>query len=134
MHPEAAFLAGYSFSLILIAVGLERVGRCSTDPSTSRTLAASRPPTRRTSDLEPDWPHSEVPAFHLGLAAVALAAALVIATVSAVRNIGPVELIVHASLLALIGLRIRHVMVGYRTPTRQHTTKSGNEIAPDAAR
>lgn len=104
MHPEATFLAGYSFSLTLIAVGLEWLVRRSTDPWTSRTLAACRPPTERPSHDEPDWPHSEVPAFHLGLAAVALVAALVLATVSAVRVVGPVEFVVHMALLAIVGV------------------------------
>ncbi len=119
MHPEAAFLAGYSLTLTLIAVGLEWLGRSSTDPWASRTLAACRPPTQHASEAEPDWPHSEVPAFHLGLSAVALVAAAVLAAVSAVRNVGPIELVVHAALLTLIGFRIRHVTVEYRTPLPQ---------------
>lgn len=119
MHPEAAFLAGYSLTLTLIAVGLERLGRSSTDPWASRTLAACRPPTEQQPDEQPNWPHSEVPAFHLGLSAVALVAAAVLAAVSAVRHVGSIELVVHAALLTVIGFRIRHVIVEYRIPPRQ---------------
>lgn len=119
MHPEAAFLAGYSLTLTLIAVGLEWLGRSSTDPWASRTLAACRPPIQQQPDEQPNWPHSEVPAFHLGLSAVALVAALVITTLSAVRYVGPIELGTHAALFLLIGARIRHVTVEYRTQPRQ---------------
>jgi hypothetical protein len=119
VHPEAAFLAGYSFSLTLLAVGLEWLGRRSTDPWASRTLAACRPPTHQPSSNKPDWPHSEVPTFHLGLAAVALVAALVIAALSTVRYVGAIELAAHAALLTLIGTRIRHVIVNHRNPTQK---------------
>lgn len=118
MHPEAAFLAGYSLSLTFVAVGLEWLGRRSTDPSASRTLAACRPPTQQPSHEEPDWPHSEVPAFHLGLAAVALVAALVITALSAVRHAEPIELVTHSALLVIIAVRIRHLIIECRTPTR----------------
>jgi hypothetical protein len=119
VHPEAAFLAGYSLSLTLIAAALEWLGRSTTDPWASRTLGACRPPDAHTPDEAPHWPHSEVPAFHLGLSAVALVAAVVLAAVSAVRHVGSIELVVHAALLAVIGLRIRHVIVEYRTSTQQ---------------
>ena len=63
-----------------VAVGLESLGRRSTDPWASRTLAASKPPADRPRRDGPEWPDSEVATFHLGLSAVALAAAFVITT------------------------------------------------------
>lgn len=121
MHPEAMFLAGYALSLALVAVGLEWLGRRSTDPWASRPLAACRPPTekasRQTADEGPDWPHSDVPAFHLGLAAVALTAAFVITALSTVRHAGATELAVHSALLVVISVRIRHVIIESRAPT-----------------
>ena len=118
MHPEAAFLAGYALSLTFVAVGLEWLGRRSTDPWASRTLAACRPPTERTSHDGSEWPHSEVPAFYLGLAAVALVAAFVITALSAVRHAGLTELVIHSALLVIITVRIRHVIIERRTSTR----------------
>jgi hypothetical protein len=123
MHPEAAFLAGYALALTLLAVGLEWLGRRSTDPWASRTLAACRPPTQqpaqRPSDESPDWPHSEVPAFHLGLAAVALTAAFAITALSTVRYVGTTELAVHSALLVVISVRTRHVIIESRTTMRR---------------
>lgn len=118
MHPEAAFLTGYALALTFVAVGLESLGRRSTDPWASRTLTACSPPTQQLSPEEPDWPHSEVPAFHLGLAAVALVAALVITVLSGVRHVRLTELVIHSALLVIISVRIRHVVIECRTPTR----------------
>lgn len=135
MHSEVAFLAGYSFSLTLIAIGLEWLGRRSTDPWASRTLVASRPPTSQPTSKELAWPHSEVPTFHLGMTAVALVAALVIAALSAVRYGGAMEHAVHASLLVLIGTRIRHVVGNRRNVARAETrsTKLGSQHSTSPA-
>lgn len=117
VHAEAAFLAGYALVLTFVAVVLEWLGRRSTDPWASRTLAAGRPPTHQPSHEGPVWPHSEVPAFHLGLAAVALVAAFVITALSAVRHAGPTELAIHSGLLVIVTARLRHVIIKSRTPT-----------------
>ena len=118
MHPEAAFLTGYALSLTFVAVALESLGRRSADPWASRTLTACRPPTEQPSPEELDWPHSEVPAFHLGLAAVALVAALVITALSGVRHVRLTELVIHSALLVVITVRIRHVIIECRAPMR----------------
>lgn len=118
MHAEAAFLAGYALALVLVAVGLESLGRRATDPWASRTLAACTPPDERQRDDEADWPHSEVPAFHLGLSAVAVAAAFVITTVSIVRHSGPIELVTHGGLLVIIAARVRHLIARHRALAR----------------
>jgi hypothetical protein len=113
VDPEAVFLAGYALVLVAVAAGLESLGRRSADPWSSRVLAASRPPDRPQPDEQPhgqaDWPHSEVPGFHLGVSGVVLAAALVLTMVSVVRNHRPVELVVQLFLLALVAVRIAGV-------------------------
>ena len=110
MHPEAAFLAGYALVLTLAAVGLESLGRRSADPWASRTLAASKPPIERPPRDSPEWPDTEVATFHLGLSAVALAAAFVITTVSIVRHSRPIELVTDVALLVIIAARTRHLI------------------------
>lgn len=119
MDPEAAFLAGYALALTFVAVGLESLGRRSTDPWASRTLAASKPPAEQRRRGGPAWPDSEVATFHLGLSAVALAAALVITTVSIIRQSGPIELVTHGGLLVVIVVRARHLIARHRALARR---------------
>ena len=106
MHPEAAFLAGYAAALLAIAAGLESLGRRPTSPWASRMLAANRAADGRQADGEADWPHSEVPLFHLGLSGVVLAAALLLTAVGMVRHHDPTELLVQIALLVLISRRL----------------------------
>jgi hypothetical protein len=105
VDPEATFLAGYAVGLVVVAAILERLGRRPTDPWSSKMLAASRPPDPHPPD-EARWPHSEVPVLHLGVSAVALAAALLLTLVSLARHHAPVELVLQLAVLALIALRI----------------------------
>jgi hypothetical protein len=118
MDPEAAFLAGYALALVFVAVGLESLGRRATDPWASRTLAASKPPDERPRRDGPEWPDSEVATFHLGLSAVALSAAFVIATDSIIRYSGPIELVTHGGLLVVIAARVRHLIARHRALAR----------------
>lgn len=97
MHPEAAFLAGYAAALLAMAAGLESLGRRSTSPWASRMLAASQTTERGPADGEADWPHSEVPLFHLGLSGVVLAAALLLTAVGMARHHDPTELLVQST-------------------------------------
>jgi hypothetical protein len=119
VDPEAAFLVGYALALTCIAFGLESLGRRSTDPWASRTLAASKPPAERRRSDGSEWPDSEVATFHLGLSAVALAAALVITTVSIVRHSGPIEVVTHGGLLVIIAARVRHLIACHRALRRR---------------
>jgi len=121
VHPEAAFLSGYALVLVAVAAGLGRLGRRSTDPWSSRMLTASRPsPGDAPSDAghEPGWPHSEVPAFHVVVGIVALAAALLLVLVSLVRHHRPVELVAQAGVLLVVGIRIAGLTRRYRTERR----------------
>lgn len=122
MHPEAAFLAGYAAVLLAIAAGVDLLGRRSTHPSASRMLAASRAPDQRPVDHKANWPHSEVPVFHLGLSGVVLAAALLLTAVSVARHHDPIELLVQLALLSLITRRI------VRLVTRQQKTGSEEPV------
>ena len=118
MHAEAAFLAGYALALTFVAVGLESLGRRSTDPWASRTLAASKPSSEHRRRASAAWPSSEVATFHLGLSAVALAAAFVITIVSIVRHSGRIELVTHGGLLVVIAARARHLIARHRALAR----------------
>lgn len=110
MHPEAAFLTGYALALVALGAGLEALGRRSTDPWSSRVLAASRPPSVEQRDKSAPWLHSDVPAFHLGLSGVALTAALLLTAVSLIRHHDPIELVVQLAVLALVTTRIAGVV------------------------
>jgi len=114
VDPEAAFLAGYALVLVLVAAGLASLGRRPTDPWSSRVLAGSRPPDAEALDDDAfpatDWPHSEVPVFHLAVSGVVLAAALVLTAVSLVLHHRPTELVVGVAMLALIGTRAAGVV------------------------
>jgi hypothetical protein len=108
VHPEAAFLAGYAAFLVGLAAGLEWLGNRSTEPESSRMLLAGRPRAgsrSRTSDA--GWPQSEVPVFHLGVSAVALAAALLLGAAGIVRHHRPIELVVQ---LAVLGLATKRTL------------------------
>lgn len=124
MHPEAAFLAGYSLVLVAVAAGIEGLGRRSTRPGASKVLAAAAPPIEPRDGPDPDWPHSEVPAFHLGLSAVVLAAALLLTAASISRHHDPTELLAQLPLLVLVGARIAHLVTSRRTLTQSPTEGS----------
>ena len=124
MTAEAAFLAGYSLVLVAVAAGIEWLGRRSTRPWASRMLAASAPPAERREGGEADWPHSEVPVFHLGLSAVVLLAALLLTAASLSRHHDPTELLVQLPLLALVAARLAHVLTRRRALARPPTEGS----------
>lgn len=118
MHPDAVFLAGYALVLVAGATGLEALGRRSTHPWSSRVLAASRPATPPKRNERADWPHSEVPVFHLGLSGAVLTAALVLTVASATRHHRPIELIVQLAMFVVITTRIAHVVTQHRALAR----------------
>jgi hypothetical protein len=120
MHPEAMFLAGYAVVLVAIAAGLEALGHRSAHPWSSRILAASRPPDVGQPDGETDWPHSEVPVFHLAVCGVVLTAALALTAASFARHHGHVEIGVHLALLAFIATRIAGVVTRFRARETAH--------------
>lgn len=120
MHPEAAFLAGYAIALVGLAAGLVALGRRSTDPWSSKVLAASRPPVSERPDEQASWLHSDVPAFHLCLSGVALGAALLLTTVNAVRHHHPIEVIVQLTLLAVITMSAYRLLKTARSSSARY--------------
>lgn len=115
MDPEAVFLAGYALVLVAAAAGLEALGRRSADPWASKVLAASRPPAAgEEADTSADWPHCEVPTFHLGVSAVVLGAALLLTAVSVTRHHRPLELVVQLAVLVFIVARMVRLASRYR--------------------
>jgi len=125
VHPEAIFLAGYALVLVAVAAGLASLGRRAADPWSSRALAASRPPDGRETDGETDWsadwPHSEVPAFHLGVSGVVLAAALLLTAVSVARHHRASEVVVQLALLVLISTQLSRLVIRHRALKLQDT-------------
>lgn len=104
MHPEAAFLAGYALALVGVAAGLVALGRRSTDPWSSKVLAASRPHAAERTDEQASWLQSDVPKLHLGVSGVALGAALLLTAVNTIRHHRPIEIVVQLLLLAVISM------------------------------
>jgi hypothetical protein len=103
---EAAFLSAYAVALVVVATGLDALGRRARDPWGSAVLAGSRPAEGDPApEPAPAWPADDVAAFHAGLAAVALVAALALTAVNAARHHGAVELAVDLAVTALIARR-----------------------------
>jgi hypothetical protein len=125
VHPEVAFLAGYSAALVGVAAGLVALGRRSADPWSSKVFDASRPPASERPDEPASWLDADVPAFHRGLSGVALGAALVLTSVSAVRHHDPVEVAVQLALLAAISLS------AYRLRSTARPSSAGDSGSPD---
>jgi hypothetical protein len=98
---EAVFLLGYSGLLLLVALGLHRVGRVNPSPWTGRVLAGHR---RRHPDGIVEtvgWPHREQPRLHTGIAIVAAAASAALAVAGGWRHHGlAVEVILFAGATA----------------------------------
>lgn len=94
MHAEVVFVAGYAVFLLGLAWLLARLGRVNTDPWSSRALAGYRAQAAEVPDRAEaqDWPHSEVPRLHTGLAVVATAAATLLPVAEAFRHHAPAEL------------------------------------------
>jgi len=122
VHPEAAFLSGYALLLAGVAAALDRLGRRATDPWSSRMLTASRPAGEPLPHHPPGWPHSEVPTFHLVVGMVALVAALLLTTVSLVRNHAPAEAAAQLVVLVLIGAGLFRLVRRQRAHRARHQT------------
>ncbi|MBI1759780.1 MAG: hypothetical protein HYR62_11245 [Actinobacteria bacterium] len=106
MTFEAAFMIGYANVLLLIALGLHRLGRVNTSPWSSRALAGHQ---RRHSDdaphdgsppgdMGPDhdlpaWPHGEPRRLHTGIAMIAATAAMVLVVAAMVRHHATAEVL-----------------------------------------
>lgn len=79
MDTAAAFLAGYSLVLVVVAWGLHGLGRRSRSPW-ARASHGTESGSRGTGS-GPDWPHSEVPKLHAAIASVAAVGAVLLSGV-----------------------------------------------------
>jgi hypothetical protein len=110
MRGEVVFVAAYALVLVLAAAGIARLGRVNSSPWASRVLAGHRRqvgaqvPDAPTEVGTVDWPHSEVPRFHAGMALVPLGAAALLAVAELARHHRPVEV---AVLLVVLALAVR---------------------------
>ena len=77
MTVELLLLSTYSLVLLCMAQVLRALGRRSTSPWASRTLAGHLRATGQQAEplAADDWPHSEVPRLYAGMALVAALAA-----------------------------------------------------------
>ena len=77
MTVEVVLLCAYSLVLLGIAQALRALGRRSTSPWASRTLAGHLRATGQPAEplAADDWPHSEVPRLYAGMGLVAALAA-----------------------------------------------------------
>jgi len=86
MSATVVLLGGYVLLLALGALGVERLGRVSTSPRTSRVLAGHRRAVGEqdaaAAGADPShWPHTDSRALHEVIARVVAVAALVLALV-----------------------------------------------------
>lgn len=106
MSVEVVVLSAYSLALLGLAQALRRLGRRSTSPWASRTLAGHLRATGATPQplADDDWPHSEVPRLYAGMGLVAALAAGALALASlALADSGP-AVALPLTVLALAGL------------------------------
>ena len=106
MRGEVVFVAVYALLLLAAAAGIARLGRVNSSAWSSRVLAGHRRQVgRRIADPEPadagDWPHSEVPRFHVGMALVPVFAAAMLAAAELIRHHRPAEAVVLLVVLAV---------------------------------
>ena len=119
MHPEVAFLGGYASVLVLVATGLDRLGRRPSSAWASRPLAAGRPPGWRSAAEEPGWPHTEVPGFYHGVSLVVLAAGMVLAGAGLGRHHDPVEVALLGAVLVVAAIQARRLVGRHRAARRR---------------
>lgn len=111
MTFETVFLLVYAHGLLLVALGLHRLGRATTSPWAGRVLAGHRRrhPEAAAELVDPPgaWPHSEQLRVHTGIGLVAAAAAFVLGVVGLWRHHDEVETMLFSltSVVALVVLR-----------------------------
>jgi len=104
MHAEVLFVAGYAATLLAASAGLHRLGRVNTSPWRGRVLAGHRRALgehgRGQHPTRSDWPHSEVPHLHTGIALVAVVAAILLAVAELARHHRPPEVLLLGTVAA----------------------------------
>jgi hypothetical protein len=127
---EALFLLVYANALLVVALGLHRLGRINPSPWRSRVLAGHRRhhpevgyagPTaagargRRPTGRPVTWPHAEQPRLHTGISMVVASAGLVLAIAGLWRHhqtgeraLLAVTATVACAVLVHLGTALRH--------------------------
>ncbi|MGE5763839.1 MAG: hypothetical protein ACM3ZF_08180 [Mycobacterium leprae] len=113
IHGEVVFVALYALVLLAAAAGIARLGRVNSSPWASRVLVGHRRQLRDPAAAESwsaDWPHSEVPRFHAGMALVPIVAAALLSVAELARHHRPAEVAGLLAVLALAGLTARRLI------------------------
>jgi hypothetical protein len=129
MSVELVLLSSYSLVLLGVAQALRALGRRSTSPWASRTLAGHLRATGQEPDHAgvDDGPHSEVPRLYAGMALVAIFAALALSAGGLFLQQDEVGLSVFMTLIVLSALSLSRVV---RRPSGLATNPS--EEGPSA--
>ena len=87
MPADAVLLSVYALLLVGMAHGLRALGRRSTSPYASRTLAGHLRVTGEVPEVHRDaWPHNEVPRLYAGMGLTAALAAVVLSAAGLVLH------------------------------------------------
>jgi hypothetical protein len=133
MTVELVLLCAYSLVLLGIAHALRALGRRSTSPWASRTLAGHLRATGQQAEplTDDDWPHSEVPRLYEGIGLVAALAAAALSVGSlALHHAGPaVALPLSVLALSVISAWRMTPAAGKRRAIRRRRSKSGHGLA-----
>lgn len=87
MPADAVLLSGYAMLLLGVAHGLRALGRRSTSPYASRTLAGHLRATGEVPEVRgDDWPHNEVPRLYAGMALTAALATVALSVAGLVLH------------------------------------------------
>lgn len=102
MPADAVLLSVYALLLLGMAHGLRALGRRSTSPYASRTLAGHLRATSEVPEVRmDDWPHNEVPRLYAGMGLTAGLAAVVLSAAGLVLHPQAATLSVLVPLLVL---------------------------------
>lgn len=105
MPADAVLLSIYAVLLLGVAVGLRALGRRSTSPYESRTLAGHVRVRGEVPEVGgDDWPHNEVPRLYAGMGLTAALAAIAVSAGGLVLHQEPATVAVLVAVLALSAL------------------------------
>lgn len=121
MTVELLLLSAYSLGLLGIAAALRALGRRSTSPWASRTLAGHlrATGTRPEPLTDDDWPHSEVRQLYAGMSLVAVLASVLLSIGSLTLHHDGPGIALPLGVLALSAHSLRRACTSFMArPTR----------------
>jgi hypothetical protein len=129
MHGEVVFVAAYALVLLCAAAGIARLGRVNSSPWASRVLAGHRRQVRDAGadSWSADWPHSELPRFHAGMALVPVVAGALLTVAELARHHRPAEVAGLLAVLALAALTARRLIRARRARRVDGATSAGTD-------